>query len=72
METIKKVYLYDQTTKERYRLNGDIDIGRKPAKESLSHDFTEHIIYDPSELPPKVDLRPWMTKVEFQSDINSW
>ncbi|CAF1512925.1 unnamed protein product [Didymodactylos carnosus] len=28
-------------------------------------------MYAPSQLPPKVDLRPWMTKIEDQSDANS-
>ena len=29
-------------------------------------------MYKPDDLPPKVDLRPWMTPVEDQSDLNSW
>jgi hypothetical protein len=64
--------LYNKTTNERHRLNGDIDAGRKPVDESLSRDFTEHIVYDPSELPPKVDPRRWMTKVEHQEELQSW
>jgi hypothetical protein len=72
MESVKNVYLYNSAADIRYRLNGDLDAGRKPDDESLSRDFTEHIVYDETELPPKVDLRQWMTKVESQSDLNSW
>ena len=29
-------------------------------------------MYKPDDLPPKADLRRWMTPVEDQSDLNSW
>ncbi|CAF1440317.1 unnamed protein product [Adineta steineri] len=68
---IKKTFLFSQKTNKRFRLNGIKESSQLPEKASLRKDFSNHIIYQPSQLPPKVDLRPWMTKVEDQSDANS-
>jgi hypothetical protein len=69
---IKKTFLHHPKTNQRFRLNGDIPSDRRPAKEALCKDFTQHIVYAESQLPSKADLRPWMTKIEDQSQINSW
>lgn len=69
---IKKTYLHNRKTNKRYRLNGDKDTSRKPAKDSLHKDFSQYIAYTVPQLPQKVDLRPWMTQIEDQSDTNSW
>jgi hypothetical protein len=69
---IRKTFLHDRKTNKRFRLNGDRPADRKPIKDCLNKDFSKHIMYARSQLPPKVDLRPWMTKIEDQSDANSW
>ncbi len=69
---IKKTFLHDRKINKRFRLNGDSESSRKPQKECLNKDFSKYVAYTASQLPPKVDLRPWMTKIEDQSDINSW
>lgn len=71
-QTVRNLYLLSRWTNRRYVLNGDLEVNEKPADEALSRDFRDHIVLDQFELPPKVDLRPWMTKVEDQSTLKSW
>ncbi|CAF1448710.1 unnamed protein product [Adineta ricciae] len=68
---IKKTFLHNRKTDKRYRLNGDKDMSRKPAKACLNRDFSQYVAYTAPQLPSKVDLRPWMTSIEDQSDTNS-
>ncbi|CAF1374106.1 unnamed protein product [Adineta steineri] len=68
---IKKMFLHNHKTNKRYRVNGDKESSRKPAKDSLHKDFSQYMMYAAPQLPNKVDLRPWMTLIEDQSDTNS-
>ena len=64
--------MQDRKTGQRFRLNGDQETCHMPEKECLRKDFTQYVKYTQSQLPPKVDLRPWMTDIENQSSISSW
>ncbi|CAF1352946.1 unnamed protein product [Adineta ricciae] len=68
---IKKMFLHNRKTNQRYRLNGAKETNRKPRKACLNRDFSQYIAYTTPQLPNKVDLRPWMTQIEDQSDANS-
>ncbi|CAF3895127.1 unnamed protein product [Rotaria sordida] len=68
---IKKTYLHDRKTDKKFRLNGVKETSRMPQKQSLHKDFSKYVKYNQSQLPHKVDLRPWMTTIEDQSDVNS-
>ena len=57
---------------KRHCIGGHKKATHKSSHKSLRKDFKKHAIYRPDELPPKVDLRKWMTAVEDQSDVNSW
>jgi len=65
-------YLINQATNKKYRLNGIFPSKRQPENMNLQANFGAHMMYDPSELPPRVDLRADMTTVEDQSTIASW
>jgi hypothetical protein len=68
-----KLFLTDHQTMKRYCIGGLKRSTQKSKKKSLRKKFTRrHPIYRPDELPPKVDLRPWMTTIEDQSNINAW
>jgi len=67
-----KVYIRNKNTGRRYRLNGVVPARRPPRKPHLTHSFANYRMYKPRQLPPKVDLRPYMTGVENQSNIGSW
>lgn len=54
------------------RLNGIVESHRLPRKEELRQLFSDHIVISPEQLPPKVDLRSFMTPVEDQSKLGSW
>ncbi|CAF1483212.1 unnamed protein product [Adineta steineri] len=66
-----RTYLFNQITNTICRLNGIEPSHRMPHKEELSMPFSDHVLYSPSQLPPKVDLRPFLTPVEDQSRIGS-
>ncbi len=68
----KKMFLINRKTMERHCIGGFKKSTHKSTHKSLRQKFKKHIIYRPDDLPPKVDLRPWMTPVEDQSDLNSW
>ena len=70
--TEKNLYLYNQATNERYILNGDLEPEGEPDYAALILDFTDCIVLDKEQLPPKVDLRPWMTDVESQTKLKTW
>jgi hypothetical protein len=67
-----KTYLINKINNNRFRLNGIVPSQRLPHKGRLCQAFSDHVIYTPDQLPPKVDLRPYMTSVEDQSQIGSW
>lgn len=69
---IKKMFLVNRRTGQRHRVGGLKKSDYKPKDKSLRKHFTKCIIYDTKELPPKVDLRPWMTPVEDQGRLGSW
>ncbi len=67
-----RTYLLNRFLDKKCRLNGIQPSTRMPRKEKLSQSFSNHIVLSSNQLPPKVDLRPWMTSVEDQSKIGSW
>ncbi|CAF1176105.1 unnamed protein product [Rotaria magnacalcarata] len=64
-------YLINRITDKICRLNGIKESHRMPHKEELKMVFSDHVLLTPDQLPPKVDLRPFMTAVEDQSRIGS-
>ncbi len=67
-----KNYLINKIQNQRFRLNGILPSNRLPHKKRLCQAFRHHRLYAADQLPPKVDLRPYMTTVEDQSQIGSW
>jgi len=67
-----KTYLINKIRNKKFRLNGIVPSRHLPHKHRLRQAFQQHRIYAAEELPPKVDLRPYMTPVEDQSSIGSW
>lgn len=68
----KKMFMVNRITLERNCMNGLKESTHKPKDKSLRKRFEKHVRYELDELPPKVDLRPWMTPIEDQSELNSW
>lgn len=71
-QTEKNLYLYNRVTNERYILDGDLEPDGEADYAALILDFTDCIVLDAEQLPPKVDLRPWMTDVESQTKLKTW
>ena len=69
---IKKVFLVNRATGQQHRIDGLKKSDHRSARKSLCRDFTKHVIYKTKDLPPKVDLRPWMTAVDDQASLGSW
>ena len=67
-----KTFLFNKLFDRKCRLNGVWPSNRLPRKGRLRQSFNDRLIYGPGELPPKVDLRNYMTTVENQSSIGSW
>jgi hypothetical protein len=67
-----RTFLSNKTTKRKCRLNGIVPSKRMPRKAKLCQYFSNHIVYNDYQLPPKVDLRSQMTTVENQANIGSW
>ena len=67
-----KTYLLNKLFNRKCRLNGIWPSDRLPHKHNLRQAFNDRLIYNPEDLPPKVDLRNDMTTVENQSSIGSW
>ena len=68
----RKLFLVNHKIGKRRCVGGRLISDRRSDHKSLRKDFKRHIVYRPDELPPKVDLRRWMTPVEDQSSINAW
>ncbi|CAF3781485.1 unnamed protein product [Rotaria sp. Silwood1] len=66
-----RTYLINRLTNAIYRLNGIEPSHQMPHKEDLQQSFSDHVLFSSDHLPPKVDLRPYMTTVEDQSRIGS-
>ncbi|CAF5075931.1 unnamed protein product, partial [Rotaria sp. Silwood1] len=66
-----RTYLYNRFSAQKFRLNGIMPSVNLPSKENLRQFFSDHILLNDDQLPPKVDLRPDMTPVENQSKIGS-
>ncbi|CAF3345220.1 unnamed protein product [Rotaria socialis] len=64
-------YLINRFTDKICRLNGIKESHRMPHKEELKMAFSDHVLLTQDQLPPKVDLRPFMSTVEDQSRIGS-
>ncbi len=72
MLLIEQKFLVNETKNKKYRINGALRSTRLPNKAKLCQAFSDHLIYSAKQLPRKVDLRPYMTPVEDQSQIGSW
>ncbi|CAF3562084.1 unnamed protein product, partial [Rotaria sp. Silwood2] len=66
-----KTFLTNKLNLKRFRLNGLVPSSRLPKKSELCQAFCDHILYAADQLPPKVDLRSYMTPVEDQSKTAS-
>ncbi|CAF3113827.1 unnamed protein product [Rotaria sp. Silwood2] len=66
-----RTYLFNRFNDKKFRLNGISLSSRLPEKENLRQSFSDHVLYSNDQLPPKVDLGPYMTTVEDQSKIGS-
>ncbi|CAF0979134.1 unnamed protein product [Rotaria sordida] len=66
-----KTFLTNKRNLQRFRLNGLVPSSHLPHKRELCQEFCDHRIYGAQQLPPKVDLRPYMTPVEDQSKTGS-
>ena len=64
----KKFNFINQETKRRYRLGGCIPSDTP----STAPKFAATAKYMAKDLPPSVDLRPFMTAVEDQAESYSW
>jgi hypothetical protein len=67
-----KKFLFNRNKNRKFRLNGLLRSTRLPIKECLCQAFSDHVLYSSDQLPPKTDLRDYMTPVEDQSQIGSW
>lgn len=67
-----KKFLFNRNQSRKFRLNGLLPSTRLPNKHRLRQAFSDHLLYSPDQLPPKADLRDYMTPVENQSQIGSW
>ncbi|CAF3873884.1 unnamed protein product [Rotaria sp. Silwood1] len=56
-----RTYLINRLTDAIYRLNGIEPSHRMPHKEDLRQSFSDHVLFSSDQLPPKVDLQPYMT-----------
>jgi len=70
-QQIKKEFFINKKTGKRFYVNDVVASTRVPEDPALAGDFTDHIKYNEKQLPPKVDLRQWMTPIEDQGDMNS-
>jgi hypothetical protein len=64
----KQVDLVSSKTGRTYRIGGCKTSG----KPSTLPEFSTSAKYMEKELPPSVDLRPFMTPAENQTDSGSW
>ena len=63
----KSAFLLQKSTGKKIKLGGVVDSAKKPPK-SKDYSATR---YAETELPKRVDLRPYLTEVEDQSQTNS-
>lgn len=63
----KSAFLLQKSTGKKIKLGGVVDSAKKPPK---SKDYSA-ARYSETELPKRVDLRPYLTEVEDQSQTNS-
>ncbi|UJR12702.1 hypothetical protein I4U23_016876 [Adineta vaga] len=66
-----KKFLINRNQNRKSRLNGILPSTRLPHKHNLHQVFSDHVMYTSDQLPPKTDLRNFMTPVENQSQIGS-
>ncbi|CAF2099792.1 unnamed protein product [Rotaria magnacalcarata] len=68
---IRKCFCTNRRTMERHRLDGFNKSNYETIHKSLRKRFKKHKIYEPDDLPSKVDLRRWMPTVKDQGDLAS-
>ncbi|CAF4895724.1 unnamed protein product, partial [Rotaria magnacalcarata] len=68
---IRKCFCTNRRTMERHRLDGFNKSNYETIDKSLRKRFKKHKIYEPDDLPSKVDLRRWMPTVKDQGDLAS-
>lgn len=69
---VLRTFLANKADNKKFRFDGLQPSRRLPKKRELCQKFHHHKVYGHGQLPPKVDLRPDMTPVEYQSKIGSW
>ena len=67
-----RTFLINRPTGTKYRLNGVQPSEELPAEPDLKRLFSDYQLIAAGELPPAVDLRPYMTAVENQSKTACW
>ena len=67
-----KTYLLNAIESRLCRLDGIHPSSYLPKIPQLNQLFDHHVIYGKGDLPPKVDLRSFMTSVEDQSKMATW
>ena len=65
-------YLINRSQNTKYRLDGILPPNGLEDNEQLSQPFPDQLKYSDEELPAKIDLRDYMTPVEFQDTTGSW
>ncbi|CAF1397886.1 unnamed protein product, partial [Didymodactylos carnosus] len=70
-KTSKHKYVKDRTTGQKYRMDGYLLADDLPKQEELKRDFSTIIKYKIDQVPAKVDLRKYMTRVEQQYSLSS-
>ena len=69
---MKRQYLVNKATGQKYRINGYVQASDLSDRWTLVQSFTSAFLCEIGRPPPKVDLRPRMTKVENHSATGSW
>lgn len=69
---IKKTFAINHRTMKKYRIDGLQKSNYKSKDKTMRTHFSKRIMYTSAQLPPKVDLRPWMAPVQNQRKLASW
>ncbi|CAF3630136.1 unnamed protein product [Rotaria sp. Silwood1] len=68
---VRRKFVMSKKTRKRHCIDGAKVSNREPKDPSLRQKFADHIEVNTSGLPPKVDLRPYMSPIGEQSAIGS-
>ncbi|CAF1291457.1 unnamed protein product [Didymodactylos carnosus] len=62
-------FIFNKRTGSRFPIGGVGPPGKDPPNVKM---FSSFRLYNSRELPPKVDLRGYMTAIEYQDHLNCW